>query len=171
MRTCTECEIEKDETFFRKNVSRLRSKCKTCESKRDASYNLLNKDKRQAYKKDHPTEYVKADRSRRYKQNKEKVRQQSKLYRQNNTEKIASYKKKYRTEHPELNRHYKALRRARSAKLTREESILSKAYRAAISKDACFYCGKIANVMHDDHYFPLSKGGTNHWFNLVRVLS
>lgn len=43
---------------------------------------------------------------------------------------------------------------------------LSASYRKAISNDGCFYCG--APGAHDDHFYPLAKGGTDHWFNLVR---
>lgn len=169
MKTCTECKLEKQDVDFRKNGKGLRSKCKSCESKRDAVYNHINKDKRLAYKKNHPTTYVKSDRRAYYKAHKDKLLKQAKLYRETNSEKISFYKKKYRAEHPELNRHYKSLRRARSTKLSRYEATVARSYRLAISKDPCYYCGKFASIMHDDHYYPLSKGGTNHWYNLVRA--
>ncbi|WP_420032243.1 HNH endonuclease [Streptomyces sp. cg28] len=44
---------------------------------------------------------------------------------------------------------------------------LSDAYRAAIAADACAYCGNATEAMHVDHKFPLSKGGTDHWWNLA----
>lgn len=44
---------------------------------------------------------------------------------------------------------------------------LTTAYRTAISGDPCFYCGALGE--HVDHYFPIAKGGTDHWWNLVRA--
>jgi 5-methylcytosine-specific restriction endonuclease McrA len=68
---------------------------------------------------------------------------------------------------PENGRARGARRRARVKvgmdKLDRE---LSVAYRLAIANDPCFYCG--APGEEDEHYIPLSVGGTDHWWNLVR---
>lgn len=44
---------------------------------------------------------------------------------------------------------------------------MSADYREAIAKDPCGYCGGRSEVMHVDHYFPIAKGGTDHWWNLV----
>lgn len=44
---------------------------------------------------------------------------------------------------------------------------LSADYRRAIANDPCFYCGREAVSV--DHFFPLAKGGTDHWWNLVRA--
>jgi len=38
-----------------------------------------------------------------------------------------------------------------------------------ISSDPCFYCGETKEEMTDDHWIPLAKGGTNHWYNFVRA--
>jgi len=45
---------------------------------------------------------------------------------------------------------------------------LSVAYRLAIRHDPCFYC-KSPETAHIDHFFPLVKGGTDHFWNLVRA--
>ena len=45
---------------------------------------------------------------------------------------------------------------------------LSAAYRTAIRNDPCFYCGD-PETHHVDHFFPLAKGGTDVWVNLVRA--
>lgn len=65
----------------------------------------------------------------------------------------------------------RARRKSRStARMSREDRVLSRAYRAAIRLDPCHYCGEtIPGDMHDDHYYPLAKGGTDHWWNLVRA--
>ena len=57
---------------------------------------------------------------------------------------------------------------AASAGMDAFDRELSVAYRLAIGNDPCFYCGSPATD-HVDHYFPLAKGGTDHWFNLVRA--
>ena len=51
--------------------------------------------------------------------------------------------------------------------MTDEDKIISLEYRKAIFNDLCFYCGEPGE--HDDHFFPLAKGGTDHWWNLVRA--
>ena len=43
---------------------------------------------------------------------------------------------------------------------------ISLEYRQAIKHDDCFYCG-VKPKEHVDHFFPLSKGGNDYWFNLV----
>jgi hypothetical protein len=46
---------------------------------------------------------------------------------------------------------------------------LSASYRVAIRTDPCFYCGAPPSATDEtDHFFPLSKGGTDHFHNLVR---
>ena len=48
------------------------------------------------------------------------------------------------------------------------DRLLSVCYRLAIRNDPCFYCGS-PETAHVDHFFPLAKGGTDHWWNLVRA--
>lgn len=48
------------------------------------------------------------------------------------------------------------------------DRLLSGEYRRAIRHDRCFYCGS-PDTDHVDHFFPLAKGGTDHFFNLVRA--
>lgn len=45
----------------------------------------------------------------------------------------------------------------------------TKSHLDRIRNDDCFYCGQITPTMHYDHVEPLAKGGTNHWWNLVRA--
>ncbi|MFJ8727780.1 HNH endonuclease [Streptomyces sp. NPDC093269] len=55
--------------------------------------------------------------------------------------------------------------------MTADDRRISADYRAAISKDSCGYCSAATPKMHVDHYFPLSKGGTDHWWNLIQTCS
>ncbi|MDX3125956.1 HNH endonuclease [Streptomyces scabiei] len=48
---------------------------------------------------------------------------------------------------------------------------ISADYREAISDDPCGYCRGRTAKMHVDHVFPLSKGGTDHWWNLLQTCS
>ena len=90
-------------------------------------------------------------------------------YRENNTEAIRVSAKRYKQAHPEVDlaaihrRHQRV-----AAGLDALDRMLSTAYRRAIHADPCFYCGALV-THHVDHYFPLAKGGTDRWFNLVRT--
>lgn len=52
--------------------------------------------------------------------------------------------------------------------MTAEDRHISEDYRRAIVSDPCFYCGT-TETAHVDHFYPLSKGGTDHWRNLRRT--
>lgn len=58
-------------------------------------------------------------------------------------------------------------RRGRIGSLSTEDRAISAAYRRAIANDFCAYCGAAGE--HNDHVFPLAKGGSDHWWNLVRA--
>lgn len=65
-----------------------------------------------------------------------------------------------------------ARRRYQAARgMTGLDKDISTAYRAAIDGDPCAYCGGRTTEMHVDHQFPLSKGGTDHWWNLAMACS
>lgn len=85
---------------------------------------------------------------------------------------LAAARARYRA-NPERSKATAARRRLRLDALRNDmdvESIgISIAYRKAIKDDPCFYCGERAEVMHDDHVTPLSRGGTDHWWNIVRA--
>lgn len=62
-----------------------------------------------------------------------------------------------------------ARRRTRAqVNMTDEDRRRSVARRKEIKGDRCFYCGD-PGTSDTDHYFPLAKGGTDHWWNLVRA--
>lgn len=64
-------------------------------------------------------------------------------------------------------RNDKPVRLAAQRKLTRLERGIAADYRVAIRDDPCRYCGGPGS--EDDHYYPIAKGGTAHWHNLVRA--
>jgi len=43
----------------------------------------------------------------------------------------------------------------------------SKAHRRRIKNNPCYYCGIRIDNMHVEHVYPLVRGGTDHWWNLV----
>lgn len=90
-------------------------------------------------------------------------------YRKGNNETIRANNRKYKAAHPETD--LAAIHRRRQRRdhgMDDVDRLLSNAYRIAIRYDPCFYCGA-AETQEDDHFFPLSKGGTDHWWNLVRT--
>lgn len=76
----------------------------------------------------------------------------------------------YRAEHREAKATAKANRRAK-VKLPKEDRAESTAWRKKIKDDPCYYCEQFTEVMHDDHVIPLSRGGTDHYWNIVRACS
>lgn len=68
---------------------------------------------------------------------------------------------------PESVRARTARRRTRRAvQMTKADREVSLAYRHVIENDPCRYCAQTPTERHVDHYFPLAKGGTDHWWNL-----
>ncbi|MBZ6290411.1 HNH endonuclease [Streptomyces olivaceus] len=55
--------------------------------------------------------------------------------------------------------------------MTPHDKEVSTGYREAIVNDPCTYCGGRTEQMHVDHQYPLSKGGTDHWWNLTMACS
>ncbi|MFS4103770.1 HNH endonuclease [Streptomyces sp. PD-S100-1] len=92
---------------------------------------------------------------------------------------VAAYHQKNReARNARMRAHYLANREEYYAKTNRRRQIveanmdaldraLSADYRRAIAADACAYCGAASS--HVDHVFPVAKGGTDHWWNLVRA--
>lgn len=101
---------------------------------------------------------LREERRRYYQENREHIREQRK----------AAYVRQY-AEDPAPWRAAKSRRRMRlDQQMTREDARISTDYRRAIVSDPCFYCGA-AESDCVDHFFPLARGGTDHWWNLVRA--
>lgn len=86
-----------------------------------------------------------------------------------NKERMATRNKAWRLEHPEHHRAHAARRRYQAALgMSDQDKKDSVAWRRIIRDDPCLYCGELSEEMHDDHYLALSRGGTDHWFNIIR---
>lgn len=95
---------------------------------------------------------------------------QRKQYLEDRADIIAAQARDWQRRNHESYRAYRngyMVRRRHKQQLTLEDRRLSTAYRLAIKHDPCFYCGDPGE--QDDHYFPVAKGGTDHWWNLVRA--
>lgn len=89
-------------------------------------------------------------------------------WRRKNPELARAAGRRYKAAHPEVDQASIHRRRRRSeVRMDEVDRLLSRLYRKAIRNDPCFYCGS-AETHEVDHFFPLSKGGTDHWWNLVR---
>lgn len=85
-----------------------------------------------------------------------------------NAEKGRLYAREWAKSHPEARRAAESRRRQRiRTDMTPEDILISVSYRQAIANDLCVYCGEAADS--EDHVVPLSRGGTDHWWNLVRA--
>lgn len=62
-------------------------------------------------------------------------------------------------------------RRSATRALTKQEKKEAVAKIRAIKNDPCYYCGGFSEQMHDDHYYPFSKGGSNKAINFVKACS
>jgi len=137
-------------------VTRRDSRCPSCKKIDKANYMA-------AYS---PTYYLdnKKKIAARYQERKEEISERNK----ENREDRAAYEASRRQAHPEVHRAKNSRRRHRGiVKMDAFDRELSRAYRQAIKHDLCFYCGNPGE--EDDHYIPLAKGGTDHWWNIVRA--
>lgn len=77
-------------------------------------------------------------------------------------EQMNSYGPEYRKKWNNYNR---AKRKNAEMNMTKEDRELSLEYKKIISLDPCVYCG--APHEHNDHIQPVSKAGTDHWYNIA----
>jgi hypothetical protein len=188
---CPKCELVKSVTDFNKHKARsdgLQDYCRECTRQatqkymenrrktdpglaikqkeymkkwRDANREEINRKQRELQKTDEWKEY----RKKWYKESDNY--EYLKRWRAENPDKVKQYQQKTDKNRPEHHATKDANRRAQK-RLPLEDRQISTAYRKAIKNDLCFYCGQLIEEMHDDHFFPLAKGGTDHWYNLRR---
>jgi 5-methylcytosine-specific restriction endonuclease McrA len=144
----------------------LQGRCKECTSLYTKENYAKNKEVKKAKVRAYnqatgaSKKYYEANRQywqKRYQENKEEHQAREKAYRKANPEVRKAIKSRYRSK----------LVKGMS-KLDRKKSVL---YRKKIKNNPCYYCGKCTDNMHDDHYYPIARGGTDHWFNIVRACS
>ena len=152
------------------------------------AYNAAHKEERAAYRESHRAEKAAYDAAHKRDRRAEFVayhathKEERAAYRETHKEEIAlsvaAYHEAHREEdaardvawkkaHPEYTRAKNSRRRIKSQiNMDKLDRALSVDYRLAIAKDPCFYCG--APGEEDEHYIPIARGGTDHWWNLVR---
>lgn len=97
------------------------------------------------------------------------LREYARQYREVYAEEHRAYASAWNAANPAARQAAHARRRQRlQVAMDATDRLLSALYRLAIRDDPCFYCGS-PDTDHTDHFFPLAKGGTDHWFNLVRA--
>ena len=133
----------------------------------NVAYDLAYKEERSSYR-DGRKEEAATYHAAYYEANKEKHNAQVNAWYEMNKEERTVTINIWKHDNPERRRADSARRRTRAmVNMDEFDRELSVAYRKAIANDPCFYCG--APDENDEHYTPLARGGTDHWWNLVRA--
>lgn len=187
MKLCTGCGETKDEDMFPRKGNKRASKCKECKKKYNKVHYELNKeyyiDKKNRYKRENPEWY--AIQLQKNRNNKPRTRiKETKIcitcgsefelvVHNQKTCSIECRKKEYnrymRQYHQIV---YKEKRLIIISAKKRKIPIPDEDTKQHISwcrKQKCFYCGKDGGT--HDHVIPISRGGDNHWSNIVPACS
>lgn len=102
-------------------------------------------------------------------ENKEKVLERTRIYRENNREALVAKSRQWALANPEKRRmismNYKHRRRAIEADGMSTSELMAW---AETQPKICYWCfRRCADAFHVDHYYPLSKGGEHEAHNLV----
>lgn len=180
LKKCTKCGETKPLEQFSKNKTKkdgLHSNCKSC----DVAYHVV----RAKRHRENPVTYSVTDtklcgtckqikstiefsKSTRAKDGLQGSCKACKAaWRTDHPELCAAYSVNRQREHPEQYAAYCAARRAKK-KLSKEDHAESIAHRKAIKDDFCYYCEQRSIYMEYDHVIPLSRGGTDRYWNIVR---
>lgn len=161
-KTCRGCSLDKPiDAFARKGKFRA-ARCKECLREWAVRYRRENRDRvrsNEEASRRRSAASRKRWRDAHYQRNKEQIRARVR----------ARYVALYPLQ-PELWLAANARRKHRlKVDMDKLDRSLSVAYRRAIRPDPCTYCSRRATGdMHVDHFFPLAKGGTDHWWNLAQ---
>lgn len=166
MKYCAKCKKLKPFSEYNKKSSRpdgLQERCRDC----FREYNS----QRYKEKKDFLTAQINAyvERKGGYSAVYESRREYYQKRYQENKETILLKQREYERANPHVRAGINARRRATTKKMTALDKRKSHLHRLRIANDLCYYCGGCTPEMHYDHVYPISKGGTDHWFNLVRA--
>lgn len=159
MKTCKGCKIQKllDDFYpILGNRDGRSGTCKTCTIEKVRQRTDIQA--KQEYDRKH------------YKENAAKIKVRVKKYYVENKEIVTEVNERWRLNNPEARRAMNARRRMRvRINMTPEDRAESVAWRKKIKCNPCYYCGEIKEVMEDEHLIPLSRGGTDHWWNIERA--
>ena len=151
---CKECTRRKNRQYYEENGNAVRENVRL--------YRLNNLECVQGRKREYNQRYRE--------ENRELIRQRGREYRLANLDSIRKRIREYGKSNPERNRAKKSRRRQRlTVHMDETDRLLSVEWRKAIANDPCAYCNQHSTEMHDDHVVPLARGGTDHWWNLVRA--
>lgn len=154
MKTCSKCGVEKPlAEFCEKGKGKLRGDCKACQKAYRAAY---------------------------YQANREKARAQSAAWRRDNLERVRAQRAAWRTANPEKARtRYADYCQTEAGKASRRRRNHARRARKAeapgsfdwdvvlgIWGEECALCGTRDAKMTVGHAIPLSRGGTNHTWNI-----
>lgn len=116
-------------------------------------------------------EIVRAQKRQRYDEDKDAILKRNREWYAANRETRLASVRAWQQAHPENDRAKHSRRRQRSSvSMTAQDRHDSVEWRKSIRDNPCFYCGaENADKYHDDHATPLSKGGSDHWWNIVRA--
>lgn len=159
-RSCTRCGVVKPITDFARKGKYRAAACKPCLREWAAEYRHIQGD------------LVNANARQGYAENPLKKKLSKKAYRERHLDKIRQKsREKYLRGYAENPQRWLAANTRRKRNLGIGMDAFDKqvtlGYRTAIQQDPCLYCD--ARGEHVDHYFPVAKGGTDHWWNLVRA--
>ena len=138
-------------------------------------YHQNNREKKREYSREYYQNNRESvlERQKEYNQNnRDKVSEYMREYHQNNRDKVSEYMREYGKEYYQNNKE-KVLANVRNyrARLLEAEGFhtahdIMKKYR--LQQGRCFYCGCDLDYKFEvDHFYPLSKGGSNDPSNLV----
>jgi 5-methylcytosine-specific restriction endonuclease McrA len=128
----------------------------------------LYRDNRTGFCHKHRKDYNQAYMRAYYERNQADLREYARQYREVYAEEHRAYASAWNASNREARFASNARRRLVAATgMDAIDRMLSVSYRLALRNDPCFYCGSPV-ATHVDHYFPLAKGGSGHWWNLVK---
>jgi 5-methylcytosine-specific restriction endonuclease McrA len=165
MRTCNDCKIEKPQDQFGVDKSRkdgISVRCKPCNVKRAAVWASKNKEKRKII-----TEKYRLANQEKCKEavKRSQLKNPTRITKwvAENKEKISQYKKHWRQNNKEYFVADKHRRRGASGMFTAEQ--IKKLFE--LQKGKCVCCRKdITDGFHRDHITPITKGGSNDISNI-----
>lgn len=183
---CTKCkEIKTIDNFIskRKHSNGHTKICKICRDK-DLEYYLSKREEKKKYKKEYyennrgnvkenikeyrlnNKEHIKKVRAEYYQKNKEKTLKERQEYYQKNKEQVKKRTAKYAKTDKGI-----AIRRNvwhKRTMLHRETDITTEYLKNKLDKSViCYYCFKILDEKHIDHFNPVAKGGKHTKNNIV----